>query len=38
MYCTAQDLALDIQAYQARCFEEQQRGFDGKKKRHSLGF
>jgi len=40
-----QDLALDIQSYQSRCFEEQrQRGskavdcFDGRKKRHSLGF
>ena len=43
-----QDLAVDIQSYQARCFEEQQRQqqqhrkavecFDGRKKRHSLGF
>jgi len=49
-----QDLALDIQSYQSRCFEEQQRQqqqqqqqqrgsraadcFDGRKKRHSLGF
>ena len=43
-----QDLAVDIQSYQARCFEEQQQQqqqhrkavecFDGRKKRHSLGF
>jgi len=45
-----QDLALDIQSYQAECFEQQRNPrhvrrnnankehFDGRKKRHSLGF